>query len=245
MGNTAIITVSLIGVLLIGAPALAAPAIFRSNAVGMRLDEIAASERARYEYVLELIEAEDREIERLLQNGSEIRRTETAKNGATIWEYEEDSLRSVTTLDNQQRVIREQLYADDGQLIENRRYSRGNRAELTISVYDEEGEFLYQETQRFTVDGRIREARRVYREDQEQFAIAPASIASPADDDAADSADATNDADAADSADATDDANATDSADAADDANATDSADAADAQTRPIAQTRPMTRTRR
>jgi hypothetical protein len=137
--------------------------LYRSNGVGMALEEIPAARRAEYEYVLEVRSQKEGRVERLYRAREEVRR----------WEHTLDlqgNLRETRVLrgDVAEEV---QVFGGDGKLLEERGYEDGRLASRTlyrysgaglslVEVYDGEGSLLYRDRYQLNGQGGLRGVRR-------------------------------------------------------------------------------------
>ena len=127
---------------------------FRSNVIGMRLGPASGES----DFVLDVIAVGENEEERLLERGTEVRRTEWRRGDALTTETvtEKGAVSATRAYDAQMRLIEERN-------AEGRRLYRYRDGRLDrLEVLGPEGEPLYSERYAYTPAGRLREADRVY-----------------------------------------------------------------------------------
>lgn len=129
---------------------------YRSNAIGMRLGP--KSDAGDAGFVLLVHSVGDTEEDRLLDQGTEVRRTvrvyDASNGGTTEAVYEEGAVTVTRTYDSRARLV-EEKNADERRVY---RY-RGNELE-TLEVSGPEGQPLYRERYGYTSSGRLREVDR-------------------------------------------------------------------------------------
>ncbi len=129
---------------------------YRSNAIGMRLGP--ATDAGGY--VLQVQSADGTEEDRLLDQGTEIRRTVRVRNAAdgsmTETVYEQDAVTATRSYDGSGRLIEEKT-AEGARLFH---YRAGELESMEVSGAD--GKPVYRERYAYTSRGRLREAERTY-----------------------------------------------------------------------------------
>lgn len=150
---------------------VAAPAeerFFRSNQIGMALQEIAWYQRDEHLYILEVRKEEVnegfKEIRRLVHSGEEVKRWELLLDvrGRVREErsYEKEGLSDFRLMDELGRVILEENYDHDK--VKNRALFYYSSAGLSrVEYFNEEGNLLYEDRYRLGAFGELLEVKRV------------------------------------------------------------------------------------
>jgi hypothetical protein len=133
------------------------PRYFRSNELGMALEEIGWYRTDEASYVLEVRTEPDREVRVLLHDRVEIRRWERSRRQARV--YEAGLLSEVELLDSRGRTAELREYRE-GALMRRTAFTYPRPSEVVATSFDAEGRTEFTERTLLTAQGSLRNVRR-------------------------------------------------------------------------------------
>lgn len=144
---------------------------YRSNEIAMPIERIGWFRADEFEYVLEIEEADGREIRTLLRDGEVVSRLEVIarpEGGRREVRMKEGLTQSVEVYDATGRVIRRERYDESGELveIESMTYREGRLATSTLRSPD--GIVISTDSYQYDSEGLLRHVVRLYPEGGEQ-----------------------------------------------------------------------------
>ncbi len=136
--------------------------LYRSNEIGMTLEQISQYRRDEFEYVLSIEALEEKKTLTLFKNGEEYKKWVKARQGGNqsiVTYFEKKDLISETVY-SENRVGEERFYSEE-QLTELHKYHYRGGALSHIVVSNSEGEILYELHYLHTSSGRLKQVKKV------------------------------------------------------------------------------------